>query len=102
MSSRNLIERRLLNSRPNTTRYRNLLRAERPLRLRNLDLRFFIANEVFFDSAAGAWSRNRFSTGGNYSFSKSATLEVYYLRQSDGSARPGDINVIGTTFRFQL
>ncbi len=102
ISDRNQIERRRFTSLPDTTRYRNRLQIERPFDIKGFDARLFLSNEVFYDSGARAWSRNRFAVGGSRDLNKRATLDLFYLRQSDGRSRPGDIHVIGTAFRLRL
>jgi hypothetical protein len=46
--------------------------------------------------------RNRFAAGVSHTFNKHLTLEVYGMRQNDGSTRPDYVNVIGTTWRIKL
>jgi len=46
--------------------------------------------------------RNRFAAGVSHTFNKYLTLEIYGMRQNDGRTRPGDVNVIGTTWRVKL
>lgn len=102
ISDRNQVERRRFNSLPDTTRYRNRLQAERPFDIKGFDMRVFLWDEIFYDSGARAWSRNRFAIGGSRDLNKHATLDLYYQRQSDGRSRPGDIHVIGTVLRSTL
>ena len=52
--------------------------------------------------SVNAWVRNRFAIGVGHTFNQHFTGEVYYLRQSDGRTKPGDLNVIGTTLRLRL
>jgi hypothetical protein len=33
---------------------------------------------------------------------KRMSADFYYLRQNDGRSVPGDLNVIGAAFRYQL
>lgn len=103
ITDRNLVERRIFNSRPDTTSYRNRMHAERPFSLGSLGaVRLFIADEVFYDTTPRAWTRNRFTIGGGRALNKNSALEIYYLRQNDKRSRPGDLHVIGTTLRFRL
>lgn len=102
ISDRNQVERRRFNSLPDTTRYRNRLQVERPFDIKGFDLRLFLWDEIFYDSGARAWSRNRFAVGGSRDLNKRATFDLYYQRQSDGFSRPGDIHVIGTALRLRL
>jgi hypothetical protein len=102
ITDRNLVERRLFNTRPSTVRYRNRLQVERPFRIGKVGVQLFISDEVFYDSGARAWTRNRFTIGGSRAFNNHLTGELYYMRQWDGRSRPGDLHVIGTNLRFRL
>lgn len=98
---RNLFERRL-RSTGNSTRYRNRLQLERPFKLGGTQLGWFLSDEVFYDWSVDDWVRNRFTAGLSRRFNKHFTGELYYMRQNDGRSRPGDLNVIGLTYRFRL
>lgn len=102
LSDRNLFERRLRHPGGDSTRYRNKLQLEHPAKLGDLKLNLFVADEVFYDWISEAWVRNRFSTGAGHPFNKHLTAEIYYLRQNDGHAIPGDLHVIGTTWRLRF
>ncbi len=99
-TDRNLIERRLRNSREDFTMYRNRLQIDHPARLGSFKFRVFVADEAWYDSLQNAWTRNRVSTGIIKQFSPHFTAEFFYLRQNDGRARPGNAHVIGTLFRL--
>jgi hypothetical protein len=75
---------------------------EHPASLGKFSFNVFAADEVFYDWSVDDWVRNRFSAGGFKKFGKRYTAEVYYLRQNDGRARPGDLHVIGTILKIQL
>lgn len=64
--------------------------------------KFFITEEVFYDSLLKKFSRNRFTVGINKTLTKKLSLDVYYMRQNDGFSRPGDLNVIGTSWKVRL
>ena len=102
LTDRNLFERRLRNNGLKTTRYRQRLTVEHPVGPAKLSLSLFISDEVFYDWAVDRWVRNRFSVGAIKVFNKHFTQEFYYLRQNDGVAIPGDLNVVGTLLRFRL
>jgi hypothetical protein len=102
LSDRNLFERRLRHPGGDSTRYRNRLQIEHPLKIGATKVNFFASDEVFYDWSFVAWVRNRFAVGVSKTFNKHFTQEVYYLRQNDDHSRPGDLNVIGSTFRFRL
>lgn len=64
--------------------------------------KFFVTEEVFYDSLLRKFSRNRFSVGVNKILTKNLSLDLFYLRQNDGYSRPGDLNVFGTSFKIRL
>jgi hypothetical protein len=101
-TDRNLIERRLRHARSDFTMYRNRLQIDHPARLGAFNFRIFVADEVWYDALQGAWTRNRVSAGIIKQFSPRFAGEFFYLRQTDGRARPGDLHVIGTLFRIRL
>ncbi len=103
ISDRNLYEYLFRHSLPNSSRYRNRLQVERAVSIGDdLSFNVFVANEVWYDIGQKGWTRNRFSTGVSRRLNRHLVGEVYYLRQSDGRARPGSLNVIGTAMRFNL
>jgi len=102
LSDRNLFERRIRHPQVDATRYRNRLQIEHPFKIGATRLNGFISDEIFYDWSVNAWVRNRFAIGAGHTFNQDFTGEVYYLRQSDGRTKPGDVNVIGTTLRFRL
>lgn len=99
LTDRSLFERRLRSPR-NATRYRNRLLFEIPLK-KFYDIKFFVSEEVFYDWSLRKWSRNRFTVGIGKNLNKHLTAEIYFLRQNDGTTRPGDLNIIGTTFKLR-
>jgi hypothetical protein len=88
ISDRNLFERRLRAT--NTTRYRNRLQFEHPFNIGKFKFGLFASDEVFYGWNVNHWFRNRFIVGISKSLNKKLALDVYYLRQNDGLARPGD------------
>ncbi|HXG91140.1 MAG TPA: DUF2490 domain-containing protein [Blastocatellia bacterium] len=101
VSDRNQFERRFRNP-IDSTRYRNRLQIEHPLKIDSVDLKLFASDEVYYDRSVNRWVRNRFSIGGGKTFNENLTIELYYLRQNDGLTRPGDVHAIGTAFRVRL
>ena len=102
LSDRSQFERRFRNSQSDSTRYRNRLRVEYPVVVGSQKFNVFASNEIFYDWSVNKWIRNRFAVGANKKLSQRLTAEVYYMRQSDGRSRPGDLHVIGTVFKIQL
>ena len=100
VNDRNLLERRFRPLRPASSRYRNRLQIEHPL-LASESLNWFVSDEVFYDWVVNDWVRNRFSVGVNKVVNRHLTVEVFYMRQNDGRALPGDLNVIGTSWRLR-
>lgn len=101
-SDRNLLERRFRRPGINSTRYRNRFQVEHPVGPDRIKLSVFASDEVFYDWSVDQWVRNRVAAGILRPLNKNITLEVYYLRQNDGRALPGDIHAIGTTWRIKL
>ena len=64
--------------------------------------KFFISDEIFYDSILNKFSRNRFSIGITKTITKKLSLDLYYMRQNDGYSRPGDLNVIWTSWKIKL
>jgi len=101
LSHRSTFEYRL--RRPaNSWRYRPSLTFEKDLPKRFIPgARFYVTEEIFYDSLLKRFSRNRFTVGVSKTFSKQLSLDIYYMRQNDGFSRPGDLNVIGTSFKIR-
>ena len=102
MSDRNWFERRWREPQVDSWRYRNRLRVEHPFQIDKTKFNWFVSDEVFYDWSLNDWVRNRASVGANHAFNKLFTLELYYLRQNDGRSRPGDLQIIGSLWRFKL
>ena len=102
IADRNRVEFHIHHPAPNFTQYRNRVQIEHPVKLGKLEIDAFVADEVFYDSIANAWIRNRAYAGAGKKINKHFTLEFYYVRQNDGHSHPGDINAMGSTFKFHL
>ncbi len=102
LTDRNLFERRMRSFAPDATRYRNRVQIEHPARIKDFNFNVFVSDEVFYDSSIRAWSRNRIQIGMNRKLNQHLTGDVYYTRQSDATATPGDLNVVGTVLRFRF
>ncbi|MGE0128487.1 MAG: DUF2490 domain-containing protein [Blastocatellales bacterium] len=101
-TDRNLIERRVRHNNNDLTMYRNRLQIDHPARLGSFDFRVFVFDEVYYNWSQNALTRNRIAAGIIKQFSPSFTAEFFYMRQNDGSARPGDVHAIGTVFKIRL
>jgi hypothetical protein len=75
LSNRSLFERRL-RSPQNSTRYRNRLQFEMPIKQFS-GTKFFISDEIFYDWSLNRWSRNRATVGINKTLNKKLSLDIY-------------------------
>lgn len=98
---RSTIERRL--RRPlNSWRYRAQMTVDKELPEKILSkAKWFISDEVFYDSLLERFSRNRFAIGITKTLTKHLGVDVYYMRQNDGVTRPGNLNIIGTSWKIK-
>ena len=102
LSHRSIYEYRVRPS-GNSWRYRPSLTFEKDLPEKFIGkAKFFVTEEPFYISTTRKFSRNRFSLGISKPINKHLTLDVYYLRQNDGYSHPGDLNVLGTTWKIHL
>jgi uncharacterized protein DUF2490 len=101
-NTRNWFERRWREPQVDAWRYRNRLQLEHPFKLGKTKFVWVLSDEPFYDWSLHDWVRNRFAVGVNHTFNKHFTLDTYFMRQNDGRARPGDLNIIGTTWRIKL
>jgi len=102
LSHRSTFERRLRPTR-NTWRYRAMIAVEKPLpKTLVKDAKWFVSDEVFYDSVLEKFSRNRFTVGVSKTLSKKLALELYYTRQNDGFSHPGDLNIVGTAWKIKF
>lgn len=100
VTDRNLIERRRRNGRGDFTMYRNRVQIDHPARIGQIKFRVYVADEAWYDSLQNAWTRNRISAGVIKQFSPHFSAELFYLRQNDGRARPGNAHVLGTLVKI--
>jgi len=101
LSHRSWVERRLRQPR-NSWRYRPSLTVEKDIGKIISGAKIFATEEIFYDSILKRFSRNRFSVGITKTLTSKLSLDVFYLRQNDGFSRPGDLNVVGTTWRIKF
>jgi hypothetical protein len=99
-SDRNRFEYSWRTPHPNYIRYRNQMRFERALNLWGLS--GFGADEIYYDTNFDAWIRNRIYAGVVKKINPHVSLELYYMRQSDGHSQPGDLNVVANTLKIRF
>jgi hypothetical protein len=100
LSHRSWFEYRIRNT-GNTWRYRPSLTFEKDLP-KKFNAKIYLTEEPFYDSALNKFSRNRFTVGINKTLTKNLSVDLYFMRQNDGNSRPGDLSVIGTTWKVRL
>lgn len=87
----------------NSWRYRAMLTVDKDVPKKFIPkAKFFVSEEVFYDSIVKKFNRNRFTVGVTKTLTKKLSLDLYYMRQNDGYAHPGDLNVIGTSWKVRL
>ena len=64
--------------------------------------KIFVTDEVFYDSRAKRFSRNRLSMGINKSLSKKLSVDVYYVRQDDTTSLISPFHAVGVHWRLRL
>ena len=102
LTSRNWFERRWRHPQIDAWRYRNRVQLEHPFKIGKTKFVWQVSDEFFYDWSLHVWPRNRLAAGLSHTFNKHLTLDTYYMRQNDGHTRPGDLNIIGTTWRFRM
>jgi len=102
ISDRNYFERRWRDPQVDAWRYRNRIQIEHPFQIDKKKFTWFVSDEVFYDWSLHVWPRNRASAGITHAFKKHFTWELYYTRQNDSHTRPGDLNIIWSTWRIKL
>lgn len=99
---RSTYDYRVLNS-GNSWRYRPSLTFEKGLPEKFISkAKVFVTEEIFYVSTTRKFSRNRFSVGINKILSERLSVELYYMRQNDGYSNPGDLNVLGTSWKVHF
>jgi len=102
MSDRNWFERRWRSPQVNAWRYRNRLQLEHPFKIGKKQFTWFVADEVFYDWSLHVWPRNRAAAGISRALNRHLTVDLYYTRQNDSHTRPGNLNIIWSTWRIKL
>lgn len=98
---RNLVEYRIRHSRKNSTRYRNRLRFEFPVKNKGKEIFApFVSNEPFYDFLEKKFTRNELFAGINKKFSDKFSADFFYFLVKDRSF-PKTISGIGVNLRFK-
>ena len=94
ISNRSFYEYRFRNSRSDSSHYRNRILFERPVKIGSRTFTPYIADEFWYDFRIKDWNRNRFFAGVTKRLNKNLAADIFYMRQSDKRATPGDLNVV--------
>lgn len=102
--NRNLLQYENRYSRPNTTVVRHRFWLKREITVAKKKIEPFVSFEQFYDLRADAFVRNRIQTGLTRKFNPTFSADFFYVRQNEGGkrTRPGSLNGIGTSFRFNF
>ena len=101
-SARPWLERRWREPQVDSWRFRERVQLEHPFAINKAKFTWFVYDEVYYDFAAKAWTRNRVAIGASHAFNKHFTADLFYLKQNDRRTRPAEVNTIGTALRFKL
>ena len=103
-TDRNRYERRVRHRERDFGLYRNRLLIEHPVKFGRFSFKPFIGAEYFYanqtTNAGKTWMRMRYLAGINKQITPQLYGEVFYIRQQDGIARPGNLNGVGTFLRY--
>lgn len=62
----------------------------------------YAADELFYDTRADEWTRNRLFVGIEKKMRRNWVLDLYYCRQHDLRTRDAELNIIGISMRLSL
>lgn len=99
ISQNNLVEFRFRDS-GLQQRYRPRLKVAHPVKVGKSEIEVWASDEVYYEWADDAWTRNRFRVGFTKKMGERASYDLYYLRQNDSFSKPGDLHVFGISFEI--
>ena len=101
LSNRARFEYRDRENKDDLWRYRNKVTVKLPLELTKLNLKPYLADEVFIPLNDDNITRNRFYAGVTFKLSENMTGEVFYLWQASRASEDWkDIDVLGVKLKF--
>ena len=101
LDDRNRFEYRHFDYQEDFWQYRNKFTARFPWKFTKLDIRPYLADEIFVNLKESDFSRNRFYSGLGLDLTKNIKADIYYLLQASKS--PGKwlkANVLGTKLKI--
>lgn len=103
LSSRNRLEYRHFDYKPDSGRYRNKFTLKYPLKIANFDIQPFISDEIFIGfGGTNQFNQNRLSSGLEFNITKHIKGELYYMLVSvkRSTGKWFDANVLGTKIKL--
>lgn len=94
--NRNRVEFRWVNN-AYSTRYRNKLTVERPLKIEQFKFTPYASGELFFDGQHHKWNQNQFAFGVIVPYKKLLQVDSYFLRQNCTTCKEEHVNAFGLT-----
>jgi hypothetical protein len=89
VSERNRTDQRLIGD-VYSWRYRNRLHVERTVSIKSYHFMPYVRGEIYYDSAAGKWSRTAEDAGCVFPIHRRAEIEPYYEHLNDTSKTPNE------------
>jgi len=96
------IEYRLRHEQTDSWRFRPRLKIKHAAGPKKWGLAAYAADELFYETGADTWTRNRLFVGIEKQMRRNWVLEVYYCRQQDLRGGSPDLNIIGISMRLSL
>lgn len=103
IDDRNLVEYRSRNIAPDSVRYRNRLRFVYKVTKDDKEIIApFVADEVFYDFRAKAFTRNELSLGVTRKLNSNTSADFFYLWQTNRSGSPKNVSAFGVNFKIKI
>lgn len=96
LQDRNRVEFRWVNN-VYSTRYRNKLTIERPMKLERVRFTPYASGELFYDGQHHKWNQNQYAFGVILPYKKLLSVDAYFLRQNCTTCKEEHVNVVGLT-----
>lgn len=102
--NRNLYQYEDRYSRPNASVVRNRFWVKREVTVAKKKIEPFVSFETFYDFSLKDFARFRTQAGFSHKFNDKFSADFYYVRQDEtgNRTRPGTLNGIGSSFRFNF
>lgn len=85
-----------------STRYRNKLTVERPLKLARFGVTPYASGELFYDGGHRSWNQNTYAFGAIVPYKKLLSVDGYFLRQNCTTCKEEHVNAVGVTLNVFL